>query len=457
MKIRIFNRALFAMALLAAGVQTTFAQQSATPANPSATPTPASPATAVTIAPATVYVPGAYSTYSYTYGQQTDSNYRKEMKRLQEQMTDIQRQMSKLRTEQIRKQELATREATKKVFENFDKNFTQTSSVKTWTDGATAEDYIKKKIESGEIKEKTKTYSKSYNVDHDDAIQIDNQYGRVTVNTWNKREVKVDVEIKADADNEEAAQKLIDGVDINDSKDGSTVAFKTVIDKTRDSNRSWGIWRSNNYFHINKIEVNYVVYMPAKNSVIISNRFGSVRVPDLQGKTIINISNGNLIAQRLLNPLNELNVRFGDITADMLKSGTLKLDYGKLKLGTADDLKAKLNFSSADVDLLKSSADIDVHYGNGVRISNFDRNVKNVNVDASFTKVLLNVKDDFDFDVTTRLGNFYYETAPVILVDKEPSSTRSYSTTKTYKGKIGKGNSDKVISIKSSYTQIKFD
>ncbi|HEY2581552.1 MAG TPA: hypothetical protein VGI43_07080, partial [Mucilaginibacter sp.] len=72
----------------------------------------------------------------------------------------------------------------------------------------------------GQQKQKFKTYSKSYPIDENDRIKLSNQYGKIAVNTWDRHEIKVDVQIKAEADDDGLAQKLLDGVQIRDSKEG---------------------------------------------------------------------------------------------------------------------------------------------------------------------------------------------------------------------------------------------
>jgi hypothetical protein len=99
--------------------------------------------------------------------------------------------------------------------------------------------------------QKFKSYSKSYPIDGNDRIKLTNQYGKITVNTWDRHEVKVDVQIKAEADDNDAAQKLLDGVQIRDSKDGDQVSFRTSIEPNNGS--SWKIWNwgGNNKKHNN--------------------------------------------------------------------------------------------------------------------------------------------------------------------------------------------------------------
>ena len=95
----------------------------------------------------------------------------------------------------------------------------------------------------------------------------------------------------------------------------------------------------------------------------------------------------------------------------------------------------------------------------GFKVGELDKDLKTLNVDASFSKVLLNAKDDFDFDISTKMGGFNYEDAAVNVTSKTPTDGERgyYNATKTYKGHAGKSGSSKTVTIKSNFTSIKFD
>ena len=92
-----------------------------------------------------------------------------------------------------------------------------------------SDEEYKKQVANGEITERVKNYSKSYSVDCNDVLQINNKFGKITVNTWNKSEFKVDVQMKFSSNNEETVNDLIEGSSISDSKVGSVVSFKTNL------------------------------------------------------------------------------------------------------------------------------------------------------------------------------------------------------------------------------------
>lgn len=429
------------------------------------------------------------------YAQKSKSDekeFNKQMQDLQKQMQDLQKQMQKLKTEKIKQKSDELRKLSKELriegLANIDHdnmiNLTELAAVNApraltltapkvyvapdalrapkaltytynWTND---EKKLAEAIQNGEVKEKSKSYSKSYSVSSGDKLQINNSFGKVTVNTWTKNEIKVDVQMKAYADEEEDAQKLLDKISVADSKENSLVSFKTNIENNRTSeSRTFvmGTFFSGGKKHVSKMEVNYTVYMPAKSQLDITNRFGNVVLPDLTGKVNVNLSYGALISQDLNDPA--IKVSFGDAKINNVTNGDLYVSYGNLNLGQADNLKAKVSFGGMNVDRLKSAGNITARYGDGVKITELDKNCKNVSVDAQFTKVYLPAKNDYDFDVTTHFGSFNYDNSTVKVVSQTPEEGRHFTSTKTFKGQVNKGNSDKVIIIKSSYATVKLD
>lgn len=425
----------------------------------------------------------------------SDRDFDKQMQKLQGQMRDLQKQMSKLQVQKLKEKSVELQKLSKElstrvlahvddfnisglekglgvtVVPNLEGLGKISPLVHTNLNGLKLspnvynfnfdEKSLKEKIQSGEVKEKTKTYSKSYSVDADDKLMINNTYGKVTVNTWGKNEVKVDVQMTAYANEEDDAQKLLDNITIQDSKENSVISFKTSIASTTFKNSNTnviGTWFSSGKSNTRKMVINYIVYMPAKSQLDVTNKFGSVSLPDLSGRVNVKLSYGTLVSQDLTNTENDIKVSFGDARIAALRSGDVNVSYGKLFLGTADNVKARVSFGSMNIDKLKSSGTIAARYGEGVTVGELDKNLKSLNVDAQFTKVALsNLKDNYDFDVTTHLGSFDYGNVVKVISTTPEENTRHFSSTRNFKGQVNKGSSDKAITIKSSYTQVKFD
>ncbi|TFF40335.1 hypothetical protein [Mucilaginibacter psychrotolerans] len=415
-----------------------------------------------------------------------DKTYQKQMADLQKQMSNLQKQMAKLRMDKSQQKLAAAskkrNEQFKMKFKDFGKDFKEfgkkfgkdfgktfgadfgknfsgsfagvvpdSGSFNTMSFSTDSSGYSST-VNSGDQVEKIKNYSKTYSVDANDVLQINNSFGKITVNTWAKNEFKVDVQMKFGSDNADAVDDMINGSSIEDSKVGSMVSFRTKL-YDNGGNRS---------SRHQSIEINYTVYMPAGNPIDINNKFGAVVLPDLSGKAFIKVSYGNLVAGQLSNAQNEIDLRFGDGNSSLssFNNGKISVAYTQIKVGSANNLDAEIKFGGINVERLKGSADVNARYGDGFRVGTIDKSVKSINVDAQFTKIRFDFKqsENFNFDVTTKFGSFSYDDDQVKVTSKLPSDDdRGWSSTKSYKGYVGKAGSTNRIVIDASYTDVSFN
>ena len=400
MKIKIFNIALFAVLAFIAVSAQAFAQ-----VEPAVPPTP----------------PANYKLDKTL----DDKEYRQKMSELKVKMADLGKQMAALSAKQ-------SKQITAAINKNFDKKFAnqfkdfgkefagsfknmvpdvhvELSGLNNVSISNNNEEY-RKKVASGQITEKIKNFSKTYSADADDLLRIDNRYGRVTVNTWAKKEFKVDVQMKFGSDDADRVNEMINGSGIADSKIGSTVSFRTNVYQSEDGSSS----------RHQSIEINYTIYMPAGNALEITNKFGGVTLPDLSGRTLLRVSYGTLDAQQLLNKDNDVKVRFGDANIVTFNGGKLDVGYGKLKAGTVNNVDANISFGGFTVARLKNSVDVNIKYGDGFNIGTIDKSVRNLNINASFTKINMDFSESesFNFDITTKFGSFNYDDDKVKVTSK---------------------------------------
>ncbi|NOW97509.1 DUF4097 family beta strand repeat-containing protein [Mucilaginibacter sp. SG564] len=312
---------------------------------------------------------------------------------------------------------------------------------------------LKNKVDNGEVKEKIKTYSKVYSAAGSDELKIENSFGEISVNTWDRNEFKVDVQIKVYADFDADADRFLDVIQISDSKTAGLVWFKTVIGNN--GNLSPELWKGEGENHIKKIEINYVVYMPTKNTLSINNKYGNTILPDLPGKVTLHSFYGSLKAKNLLNPLNEIKVRFGDATISSLTGGSLQIAYGSLNLSESDKLNADISYGPAKIGTLRTSGNIKVKYCSKLQIAGLDKNLKVLDINSSYSNVKLgiNKSENANFDINTYYGSFTYDKVRASLLGKVPGTEPQ----KNYTGQLGKGNPDKTITIRSNYGHVDFN
>jgi hypothetical protein len=314
-------------------------------------------------------------------------------------------------------------------------------------------------IENVQRAEKIKSYSKSYPVDGNDRIRLSNQFGKITVNTWDRHEVKVDIQIKAEARDDNDAQKLLDAVQINDSKNGDEISFKTEIG--HNNNGAWNIfnWGGNNKVH--KITVNYIVYMPAKTDLNVEQSYGSIQLPELAGRVKINSSYSSVTVQSLTNSSNDIDVSYGNLHAGLINGSRLNSSYSDVAMDECNNIKADLSYGSFRLGRLKNIADLSLSYVGGFRIGELASSFKRLNINSDYSAMQLRIagSNNFDFDVTTTYAAFGYNDEKVTITSKTPAdgSKRSYSSTKNYKGHFGKEGSEAQVNIHSTYGAVSFE
>ncbi len=333
---------------------------------------------------------------------------------------------------------------------NFDKSFEKAFKDVDKKSGSNRDDNYTQGAE------KIKLISKTYSVDSKDKLSINNQYGKVTVNVWAKNEIKVDVEIKAYESSDSKAQDLLDGVSIAESRKDDLISFKTNFEK---NNMNWWSHVKNGKEEHRGVEVNYVIYMPSKNPLDISNRYGGTIIPDFDGPVNINSSYGSFKAQKLDNAANRVKVSYGSADIIGFSNGNLDVSYGNLKLTNADKLNADIRYGSAKIAKLTNSGNIDVSYTGGFKIDEVDKNVKDLHINSSYSNVTLGIDEtaNFDFDVTVSYAVFNYNNDDKVnITSKTPEDKeRGWNPTKNYKGHFGKGSDSRII-IKSDYGGVKF-
>ena len=304
--------------------------------------------------------------------------------------------------------------------------------------------------------EKIKNYTKSYALDANDRIKLSNQYGRITVNTWDRHEVKVDVQVKAEAEDEEAAQKLLDGVTIQDSKSADQVSFKTEI--AHQNGNSWSIF-SWGHGKTHKLTINYTVYMPVKTDLNVEDSYGAIVLPDLDGKVKISSSYGSVTAQNLNNPGNEVDGSYGNMKANSINGSHVDYSYGNFDVNQCTNIHANMSYGSFKIGRLKGVADLELSYVGGFRIGELANTFTRLNINSDYSSVALGVlpDDNFSFDVTTNYGGFNFNDSKITLTTKPSSDSRHYSSTKTYKGFMGKSGSDARIVIQTNYGSVNFE
>jgi hypothetical protein len=324
--------------------------------------------------------------------------------------------------------------------------------------------------------EKRRSINKTYKVSGSTMIKLSNSFGKMHVETWDKNEVKVDIEIIVRASNDDRAQNLLDKIDINieDGNTSSSLSFVTSIGNNK-SGRS------------TSFEINYDVSLPKTNSLDLKNSFGDTYLGDMSGDVDLNVQYGNLKAGELTGDCDvKLSFGSGFSEIDALKKGDLKVSYSKLgveemgemdvhssfstfetekvvsmdliskygevEIEEIDVLEADVNFSGFELERVNKSLVLDIDYGGSVDIG-LSKNAKLLDIKSSFGPVTLNLESGINASVEARMSfcNLRYDEDMI-----EFNKIIKDNTSSEYEGKIGSG-AGTVIKIQSKYGNVRID
>lgn len=265
-------------------------------------------------------------------------------------------------------------------------NTTVTTRTKTTTNGKTevlTESYSSN-LQQGQYDDpqRTKSYSKSYPIGKNDKLNISNIYGNLIFKTWDKNEVKVDADIRAFANSEDEAQKLIDNVSITSSKNGDEAVFKTQME---DRNGSWGNGSRNGKRWRREVKIFMTVYLPSSVALTASQQYGNLEVPDFTGATALKVQYGKLITGDLSNSNNFISAQYTTVDLQHVNKATIKQQYGSgLTIASIGDLNLNAQYAAVRIGDVKRNASIRQQYGNGLTIGSVGGNL---DLDAQYASV----------------------------------------------------------------------
>ena len=154
-------------------------------------------------------------------------------------------------------------------------------------------------------------------------VRLENQFGNITLVPWDKKELRLEFELKVMAKNKAQAEEVLNDMGI----------VKRAVSGAYSLELQGADGGSNEE---RKIESTWTVYIPkAKFALIIANRFGNVNIPDYACKAL------------------SAHVKFGALQCGNLQTDEqkceLKVEHGSLKLTDCKTANVQAKFSSVDI------------------------------------------------------------------------------------------------------------
>ena len=311
-------------------------------------------------------------------------------------------------------------------------------------------------------------------------LHIDNSYGTVKLNSWDKNEVAIEVTISVKGGTSERAEELLEDIDI---------LFNTSTDEVRaitqlpEKNRSW--WKSFRFFGVSKLDysIDYLVQMPQAAELHIDNAYGNIYLDETDGITQLECAYGRLEVGKLNHSENNIELAYapsseidlingGHIEADysgltigrantliyaadyskssfgQIENLNFEADYGSLSIDEVNTLKGEADYLTIKVNNLAQELDINMDYGS-LKVTHIEPSARYISIRADYTGIKLGADTnwDFSFIIETEYAGFRTD-FPLDYSRKIIESSEHY-----YKGKHLSGENQ--LTIKADYGSIK--
>lgn len=238
---------------------------------------------------------------------------------------------------------------------------------------------------------KTKSVNKTFSVNNDGELAIENRYGEITVTHWNRNEVAIKVEIESRAANDQTAQANLDRISIEMRQIGNKISAETQFAKSQQNHQNISY------------QIRYFVQMPAQLKAELSQKYGNINLPAKDNHEMeIEVKYGNLKGGDFVGKL-ALEAKYSNTTLGNLKDAVLDIAYaGDVEIGNAEKLMIEARYSGLKAQTVKKlqleskysnfkieevdDAEIEAKYGDG-SINRLKNSLKMEEFDYSNLKV----------------------------------------------------------------------
>lgn len=319
--------------------------------------------------------------------------------------------------------------------------------------------------------EKSKKVTQNYTVTGSTLIEIDNRFGKVHINTWDKDEVHVNVEIIASGANPD---RILDKINIrfDERISGNYLGIFTELKELGEKKSSF--------------EINYTVDLPKSNELKLRNKFGDTYITDMDGEVELDIQYGNLKAGSFNKALNlnlefgsamsnisyakngNINIKYSKLTID--KAGSLAIDsqfsdffatnlgnarlqmkYGKFATDRIGKISGSQSYSEFRANYLLNSVELEVKH-NQITIENIDKAVGDIRIDGQYSSITLGLENGYagTFVMNFQYSDLKHNGGNITFNKRIRETTKSF-----YEGFIGKPQSSSTMVINSKYGDLK--
>ena len=243
--------------------------------------------------------------------------------------------------------------------------------------------------------------SKEFSVGSSPMLTINNEFGKINIVEGTGDKIIFNITITGKGKNESEAKKYAETVDVKFVHSGSNANAKTSFDKINCKNCGR--------------TVDYEVTVPKNTKFILVNKFGDVTIHNTTAPAEIKVEFGKFYANEMGDA--DVTIQHGGSTINKCENLKLKSGFSKHKFGVIGSITGKVQHGEFDAKEIVS-ANVDAEFSNlsierlkksfvsnnishgSLDINNVDTDFSNIKVDASFSKVQVDLNNNHNFKAT---------------------------------------------------------
>lgn len=200
-----------------------------------------------------------------------------------------------------------------------------------------------------------KSFQKEFKVDKNSKLIINNRFGQVSIENWDKKSVLIEVEVTVEHSSKDKAERILSSISVTLDQVGNEIRGVTEVQDN--------IMKSCGNINFNssdskELSIDYKVKMPKDLTIDLTNKFGDTFIDELTGHSTIEIKYGNLKANRIFygsnDPLSMLTIGYGNASIDEVEWMRFDIKYANVDIVKSKALVVLSKFSKISVDQASS-------------------------------------------------------------------------------------------------------
>jgi hypothetical protein len=286
----------------------------------------------------------------------------------------------------------------------------------------------------------TRIFHKTFAAGKETTLEINNKYGTIHMDNWNKDSVSVRVEIEATSSSESKLGKMLSGIRIDFSESSYLIIAQTEFTQSISMLfESFKKITSNIIPYDTRVQINYFVSVPENINLNLENKYGDIYMENNSSEIRISLSNGSFKANSL-NKASKLSLTFCDAKINKIVSGNIEASFSEAVIGESANLNissvsgrfelkqsgkihcdsrrdkfmfGKLEsidgdgyFTEFRIDELKNDLTLLTKYGS-LNINSVDKSIQNINVNSSYSDMNFNFDPAASYNLDIRHINAF--------------------------------------------------